>query len=65
VEGDGYQGAGAGLVVASSRRKTRSQPVAHWEFQPVADFHDRENRRKLESDLWTADVYPVLFEPRA
>jgi hypothetical protein len=36
------------------------QIVAHWEFQPAAAFHDRENRRNLGSRLWTADVDPVL-----
>ena len=40
--------------------ENRGQIVAHWEFQPAAAFHDRENRRNLRSRLWTADVYPVL-----
>jgi hypothetical protein len=39
--------------------ENRGQIVAHWEFQPAAAFHDRENRRNLRSCLWTADVYPV------
>jgi hypothetical protein len=36
------------------------QIVAHWQFQPSAAFHDRENRRDLRSRLWTAYVYPIL-----
>ena len=40
--------------------KGRRQIVAHWEFQPTAAFHDRENRRNLWPRLWAADVYPVL-----
>jgi hypothetical protein len=28
-------------------RGDRGQVVAHWEFQPPAAFHDRENRRNL------------------
>jgi hypothetical protein len=40
--------------------ENRGQIVAHWEFQPAATFHDRENRRDLRSCQWTADVYPVL-----
>src|SRR5664280_989249 len=40
--------------------ENRGQVVAHWEFQPAAAFHDRQNRRNLGSRLWTADVYPVL-----
>ena len=40
--------------------ENRGQIVAHWEFQPAAAFHDRQNRRNLGSRLWTADVYPVL-----
>jgi hypothetical protein len=40
--------------------ENRGQVVAHWEFQPAAAFHDRENRSNLGSRLLTADVYPVL-----
>ena len=40
--------------------ENRGQIIAHWEFQPAAAFHDRENRRNLRSRLWTGDVYPVL-----
>ena len=40
--------------------KNRSQIVAHWEFQPAAAFHDRQNRRNLWSRLWTAYVQPIL-----
>jgi len=40
--------------------ENRGELVAHWEFQPAAAFHDRENRRNLRSRLWTADVDPVL-----
>ena len=40
--------------------ENRGQIVAHWEFQPAAAFHDRENRRNLRSRLWAADVYPIL-----
>jgi hypothetical protein len=40
--------------------ENRAQIVAHWDFQPAAAFHDRENRRNLRSRQWTADVYPVL-----
>jgi hypothetical protein len=41
-------------------REDRGQIVAHWEFQPAAAFHDRENRRNLRPRLWTADVYSEL-----
>src|SRR5271169_1924731 len=34
--------------------------IVHWDLQPTAAFHDRENRRNLRSRLWTADVDPVL-----
>jgi hypothetical protein len=44
----------------SESGENRGQIVAHWEFQPAAAFHDRENRRDLGSRLWTADVQPVL-----
>jgi hypothetical protein len=37
-----------------------SQIVPHWEFQPAAAFHDRENRRDFGTRQWAADVYPVL-----
>src|SRR5664280_2033830 len=40
--------------------ENRGQIVAHWEFQPAAAFHDRENRCNLRSRLGTADVYPVI-----
>src|ERR1700687_453155 len=40
--------------------ENRGQVVAHWEFQPAAAFHDRENRRNLRPRQWAADVYPVL-----
>jgi hypothetical protein len=40
--------------------ENRGQVVAHWDFQPAAAFHDRQNRCNLGSRLWTADVYPVL-----
>src|ERR1039458_826498 len=40
--------------------KNRGQVVAHWEFQPAAGFHDRENRRNLRSRLWASDVDPIL-----
>jgi hypothetical protein len=40
--------------------ENRGEIVAHWEFQPAAALHDRENRRNLGSRLWTTDVYPVL-----
>jgi len=40
--------------------ENHGQVVAHWEFQPAAAFHDRENRRNLGSRQWAADVYPVL-----
>jgi hypothetical protein len=39
-----------------SKTGDRGQVAAHWEFQPAAAFHDRENRRNLRSRLWTADV---------
>ncbi|SRR5712691_5234447 len=38
--------------------ENRGQIVAHWEFQPAAAFHDRENRRNLGSRLWTATPRP-------
>src|ERR1039457_3903007 len=34
--------------------------IAHWDLQPTAAFHDRENRCNLRSRLWAADVNPVL-----
>ena len=37
-------------------RENRGKIIAHWQFQPAAAFHDRENRRNLRSRLWTADV---------
>ena len=40
--------------------ENRGQVVAHWEFQPAAAFHNRQNCRNLRSRPWTADVYPVL-----
>jgi len=45
-------------------RENRSQIVAHWEFQPAAAFHDRENRRHLRSRLSTA-MCIQFFQPRA
>ena len=44
----------------SESGKNHGQVVAHWDFQPAAAFHDREDGRNLRSRLWTADVYPVL-----
>jgi effector-binding domain-containing protein len=39
--------------------ENRGKVIAHWEFQPAAAFHDRENRRNLRSCLWAADVQPA------
>ena len=40
--------------------ENRGQIAAHREFQPAAAFHDRQNRRSIRPNLWTADVYPVF-----
>ncbi len=45
---------------ANPGRISANQIVPHWEFQPAAAFHDRENRRDFGTRLWAADVYPVF-----
>ena len=44
----------------SEPRENRGKVIAHWDFQPAAAFHDRENRRNLGARLWAADVQPIL-----
>ena len=45
------------------RSASRGEPwkvIAHWDLQPTAAFHDRENRCNVRSRLWAGDVNPVL-----
>src|SRR6266496_2133432 len=45
-------------------RENRGQIVAHWEFQPAATFHDRENRRNL-GPACGLPMCIQFFRPRA
>ena len=44
--------------------ENRGKVIAHWDLQPTAAFHDRENRCSLWFRLWATDVRPILSTKR-
>lgn len=64
----GMPGGGSKVWKAAGREigrpgENREKIIAHWEMQPTAAFHDRENRCNPRSPLWAADVQPPLPIP--